>query len=285
MKKAFIAAMTVVALVAMGCASGSKTAQTPEEAEAAAAKAAEIQGLFELVDVEGGSYKMGDAMGEKDEFPVHTVEVGSFKMSTTEITQELYKKVMGTNPSYFKGEKLPVEKVSWLDAVKFCNKLSEIQGLDPCYTIGSSVSCDFNANGYRLPTEAEWEYAARGGIANEKFQYSGSDSIDEVAWYTGNSENQTHEVGTKAPNSLGIYDMSGNVWEWCWDNYSETYYTEGSQSNTKGPGSGDKKVLRGGSRSSIIGDGSSICRVSNRSSAKASESYYLNGFRFVSTSK
>ncbi|MBP5751864.1 MAG: formylglycine-generating enzyme family protein, partial [Treponema sp.] len=209
MKKAFIAAMTVVAIVAMGCASGSKTAQTPEEAAAAAAKAAEIQGLFELVDVAGGSFKMGDSMGEKDEFPVHTVDVGSFKMASTEVTQELYKKVMGSNPSYFRGEKLPVEKVSWLDAVKFCNKLSEIQGLDPCYTIGSSVSCDFNANGYRLSTEAEWEYAARGGKANEKFQYAGSDSIDEVAWYTGNSNNETHEVGTKAPNSLGLYDMSG----------------------------------------------------------------------------
>ena len=252
----------------------------------------ELEAMVQMVAVKGGSFKMGTSEGEDDEFPAHSVSVSSFNMSTTEVTQELYKKIIGKNPSYFVGEKLPVEKVSWLDAVIFCNKLSVAMGKRPCYSqsantdtdswVGASnISCNYNADGYRLPTEAEWEFAARGGTNNETFLYSGSSSIDEVAWYEGNSEGETHEVATKAPNSLGLYDMSGNVWEWCWDNYSATYYVNGSDSNAKGPAEGKGKVLRGGSRSSTYGDGSSVCRVTNRNSAGATERYYLNGFRIV----
>jgi formylglycine-generating enzyme required for sulfatase activity len=283
MKKmiAFCAAMTLAASV---FASGAK-----EKVEVDP----ELEAMVEMVSVKGGSFSMGAADGEEDEYPVHGAAVDSFKMSKTEVTQELYKKVTGKNPSYFKGEKLPVECVSWLDAVIFCNELSEKMGLNPCYSKNGDfdithwvnsegITCNFNANGYRLPTEAEWEYAARGGENGDKFLYSGSDNIDEVAWYQGNCEGKTHEVATKAPNSLGLFDMSGNAWEWCWDNYDPKFYLDGSSRNTKGPSSGSGvKVLRGGSRASTYGDGSGVCRVSNRHSSKADERYYLNGFRLV----
>ncbi len=253
----------------------------------------ELEAMVQMVAVKGGTFTMGTSEGEDDEFPAHSVTVDSFDMLATEVTQELYKKVTGKNPSYFVGEKLPVEKVSWIDAIIFCNKLSVAMGKRPCYSqsantdtstwVGAeNIVCNYNANGYRLPTEAEWEYAAKGGANKESFLFAGSSSIDEVAWYEGNCDGETHEVATKAPNSLGLYDMSGNVWEWCWDNYSPTFYVDGSSRNTKGPATGKGKVLRGGSRSSTYGDGSSVCRVTNRNSATATERYYLNGFRIVS---
>ena len=136
-------------------------------------------------------------------------------MSKTEITQAVYKAVMGKNPSYFKGDSLPVEEVSWYAAVEFCNKLSKKAGLEPAYSIhGEDVEWNRNADGYRLPTVEEWQYAARDG---ENYKYSGSNNLDEVGWYDGNSGEKTHPVAQKAPNGYGLYDMSGNVWEWCWD--------------------------------------------------------------------
>ena len=233
-----------------------------------------------MVFVKGGTFQMGSNDGEDGEKPVHTVTVDDFYIGKYEVTQKEWKEVMGNNPSYFKGDNSPVEEVSWYDAVEFCNKLSKKEGLTPCYSgSGKNTKCDFSANGYRLPTEAEWEYAALGGNKSRGYKYSGSNTIGEVAWYGNNSGSKTHPVGKKQPNELGIYDMSGNVWEWCWDWHDKNYYSKSPKYNPKGPGSCKYRVLRGGSWDNYdIG-----CRSSNRISNNPGSSYYNYGFRFLRT--
>ena len=201
----------------------------------------------EMVRVPAGEFMMGaledDKQAYDDERPRHKVILTrDFMIGKYAVTQALWEGVMGSNPSSFKGANRPVERVSWFDVVEFCNKLSKREGLDPAYTInGEDVTCNWNAKGYRLPTEAEWEYSARGG---EYHKYSGSYNVDEVAWYTKNSGNQTHPVGQKKPNGFGLYDMTGNVWEWVWDWYGA--YSSGSQTDPTGTDSGPFRVLRGG---------------------------------------
>ena len=207
-------------------------------------------GSYPMVRVPGGSFQMGNpdtSVGWDGERPVHTVTVSTFSIGKYEVTQGLYESVMGANPSEFSGDNLPVENVTWYDAVRFCNKLSEREGLRPVYTISdTTVTADWSKNGYRLPTEAQWEYAAKGGKGSPgNYTYSGSNNVDEVAWYSDNSGSTTHTVGTTKPNGLGIYDMSGNVWEWCWDWADE--YSSGAQTDPEGASSGSYRVLRGGS--------------------------------------
>ncbi|MCB9267768.1 MAG: SUMF1/EgtB/PvdO family nonheme iron enzyme [Lewinellaceae bacterium] len=193
---------------------------------------------FEMIFVEGGAFMMGSDSGERvwREDPIHEVELDGFYIGKFSVTQALWKAVMGedNNPSYFKGANRPVEQVSWEDTQAFFQKLNELSGRQ-----------------YRLPTEAEWEYAARGGNQSEGYEYAGSNKLKEVAWYEGNSHGETNIVGLKYPNELGIYDMSGNVWEWCQDWFSEDYYEEchkqGKVKNPRGPGQGTGRVLRGGS--------------------------------------
>ena len=201
---------------------------------------------FEMVRVEGGTFRMGATSEQKDEAwdrekPVHSVTLSGYYIGKTEVTQVLWEAVMGINPSRFKGDYLPVENVSWDDCQEFIRKLNSMTGQN-----------------FRLPTEAEWEFACRGGNNSRGYKYSGSNNLGSVAWYDGNSGNKTHPVGTKAPNELGIYDMSGNVWEWCADWYGD--YSSGAQTNPTGPYGGSNRVYRGGSWNYDVGR----CRSSNR---------------------
>ena len=195
---------------------------------------------------------------------------------------------MGYNPSNFKGDNLPVEQVTWYDAIEFCNKLSEKEGLQKVYTItgrtpatgypisNATVTMNNNANGYRFPTEAEWEFAANGGgNVRSTTAYSGSNSVDAVAWYSENSGKKTHPVGTKAPSNLGLYDMSGNVWEWCWDWYGS--YSNGAQTDPRGVSSGVGRVLRGGG----WGNSAQHVRSASRFNGTPSNRYSGIGFRVV----
>ncbi len=254
---------------------------------------------IEMIYVTGGSFEMGCGTGqsdcEGDENPVHTVTLSNFYIGKYEVTQAQYLAVMGTNPvsGYGVGDNYPVYYVSWYHTLVFCNKLSMMEGLTPVYTISGSTNpdnwgavptsdnatwnaatCNWSANGYRLPTEAEWEYAARGGTNyTDYYMYAGSNTIGDVAWYTNNSSNTTHIVGTKAANQRGIYDMSGNVWEWCGD-WKGTY-SSSSQTNPTGASSGSYRVIRGGSW--LIG--ASYCRVANRGGSTPSSSLSEVGFR------
>jgi formylglycine-generating enzyme len=225
-----------------------------------------------MILVEGGRFDMGSNKGANDEKPMHHVILSDFYIGKYPVTQNQYKSVMGSNPSYFKdsGKDAPVEKVTWFDAVEFCNKLSEQEGLQKCYSgSGNSIKCDFSKNGYRLPTEAEWEYAAKGGSKSKGYKYSGSDNIDEVAWYWNNSDSTTHIVGTKTANELGIYDMSGNVWEWIWGIHGI------AQPNPHGAMIGKYQVSRGGS---WCGD-ANRCTVFNRGYSYATYPCINLGFR------
>ena len=200
-----------------------------------------------MVLVKGGTFLVGSEEISSDEEPVHPVSLNNFYIGKSEVTQAEWTAIMGNNPSVFKGENLPVENVSWYQAVEFCNKKSREEGLIPCYSgSGDQVTCDFTADGYRLPTEAEWEYACQGGRESRHYEYSGSAHLDQLAWFELNSAYKTQPVKGKKPNELGIYDMSGNVAEWCWDRYDGAYYQKSPQKNPTGPASGENRLYRGG---------------------------------------
>ena len=218
---------------------------------------------FEMVYVEGGTFDMGATTeqgsdADSDEKPVHSVTLSGYYIGKCEVTQELWEAVMGSNPSNFKGAQNPVERVSWNDCQKFISRLNSLTGRT-----------------FRLPTEAEWEYAARGGNKSRHYKYSGSGNIGDVAWHDGNSGSKTHAVGSKTANELGIYDMSGNVYEWCSDWYGG--YSAGAQTNPQGPSSGSGRVLRGGSWY----DYARYCRVSFRNASGPDGSSISYGLRLV----
>jgi len=235
----------------------------------------------EMVLVEAGSFKMGSTKGLEDEQPVHTVKMTRpFYVARYAVTFEEYDRFRRVKEDGGWGRgKRPVMGVDWNDAVAYCNWLSKQEGRPPCYSGGGkTIQCDFSANGYRLPTEAEWEYAARGGRKSKGYLYAGSNNPDDVAWYVGNSGDQTHPVGQKQPNELGLYDMSGNLWEWCWDWHSKDYYASSPANDPTGPSSGSEKVRRSGSWR----EAANYIRTTFRSAG--SPSYPgANGFRLVRT--
>jgi formylglycine-generating enzyme len=199
--------------------------------------------LIEMVLVKAGTFQMGSNTSFKNERPVHTVTISrDYYFSKYEITYDLYdqynseKMIRRASPDVKVRGQRPVEGVNWLDAVKFANWLSQKEGLTPTYQVnGKATICDFTANGYRLPTEAEWEFAARGGNQSKGYLHSGSNNPDEVAWYEDNSGRDYHKIGLKKPNELGIHDMNGNMWEWVWDWYDPTYYSRSPKIDPKGP--------------------------------------------------
>lgn len=243
-----------------------------------------------FIKVDGGTFNNGSS----------DVIVPSFFMDKYEVTQAGYQAVMGSDPAsgYGDGDAYPVYNVSWFNAIEYSNRRSLQEGLSPCYSYSSfgtnpdnwpagwntdynnhtNVSCNWTANGYRLPTEMEWQFAARGGNQSQGYTYSGSNTIGDVAWYISNSSSTTHTVGTKAANELGTFDMSGNVYEWCWDIYGT--YPGGSQTDPHGATVGSFRVLRGGGWA-VLADN---CAVSYRSGNNATYSNVNLGFRCVRVS-
>ena len=270
-------------------------------------KTSEVQVLSEAVDL-SSLYKEG--VDSKVFISGRRGTIQPFVMGQYEVTQQLYSAVMGSNPSYFTSnvatgetqELRPVEQVSWYDAVVFCNRLSELMRLEPVYSKGgttdtsgwgevpassdegwNAITCDFAKSGYRLPTEAEWELAARGGNAGAEawqYTYAGTNEEDELkanyAWYSyEGSDSKTHQVGTKAANSLNLYDMSGTVWEWCWDSTDDGSIEAGTPSG--GAASGSYRVNRGGGWNSNAGN----CTVSSRGYRVPNRRSGNLGFRLV----
>jgi formylglycine-generating enzyme required for sulfatase activity len=213
----------------------------------------------DMVPVASGQFSMGSDDGPIDAKPAHLVKVDRFLMDQQEITQEVYQKVMGKNPSRRKSPQNPVEQVTWSAAAQFCNARSMQEGLTPCYNT-NNWDCDFSASGYRLPTEAEWEYACRAGTDTRFYFGDNPDELKSYAWFEGNSQSKPHPVGQRKPNQWGLYDMAGNVWEWCNDFYGPKYFRDSPTENPRGPLHGEKRVLRGGAWSSSAEDCTSWAR-------------------------
>ena len=235
-----------------------KAKPAPRRNSSTTGLSAELNKLINnMVYVSGGTFIMGGD-DSSDQMPTHSVTLSSYYICKYEVTQALWRAVMGSNPSNFKGNNLPVENVSWYDCQTFIKRLNSYTGRD-----------------FRLPTEAEWEFAARGGNYSRHSKYSGSNNLDDVAWYIDNSNKRPHPVGTKQPNELGLYDMSGNVGEWCsdWDGSYSSY----SQTNPTGPNSGSFRVHRGG----FWRYNARYCRTPERSSKTPDYCVNYIGLRLV----
>ncbi len=215
----------------------------------------------EIVLIPAGQFTMGSDHGEADQAPAREVTLDAFLMDRYEITQEVYAKAEPVNGSHFKGPQRPTEMISWGNAALYCNMRSRDEGLEPCYDEDTG-ECNFEANGYRLPTEAEWEYACRAGTQTDYSFGPDARRLKDHGWYVANAGKKTQPVGKKKPNAWGLYDMHGNVVEWCNDAYDKDYYKSGPAENPRGPAEGERYVLRGGSWTSSDKACSSAVRAS-----------------------
>lgn len=235
---------------------------------------------MEMVQIPAGEFIMGDEKGDVDEKP-HKVYINAFYMDKYLLTQEGYEKVTRENPARWKKEKNPVEQVRWSDAAKYCNARSRLEGLQPCYDL-ETWECDFDADGYRLPTEAEWEYACRAGTKTSYFFGDKPNKLKNYAWFKENSGRRPRSIGKKLPNPWGLHDMYGNVFEWCNDFYQVDYYDVSPEKNPRGPETGESKIVRGGCWNS----NADKCRSSYRHNENPGYSdacfgYDIYGFRCV----
>ncbi len=238
-----LCAMSLVVLLGTACQK-----RSPDGDSRGANEPVEIvtKTAVSMVLIRGGTFAMGSGTGADDEAPRHAVTITPFVMDKFEVTQDQYAALQVPDPSHFKDPRRPVEQVRWSDAALFCNLRSVEEGFEPCYD-EITFECNFAAGGYRLPTEAEWEYAARAG-AESDFSFAGPPAgLKSYACYAGNSKKKTDRVGTKKPNAWGLHDLHGNVLEWCHDVYHPGYYRESPAENPRGPAEGRQRVLRGGS--------------------------------------
>ncbi len=238
-----LAALLAVALILASC--GEKRASPPAKSSGIAT----TKGGVRLTLLPAGTFTMGSQRNDEGDEPAHQVTLNAFYMDIHEVTQAEYERLMGKNPSLWKDPRNPVEQIRWRQAAAYCNARSREEGLRPAYD-EKTWGCDFEADGYRLPTEAEWEYACRAGTTTAWFFGSGPGKLGDYAWFRDNCMRTPQAVGQKLPNPWGLYDLYGNVWEWCHDYYAEDYYKASPERDPRGPEKGDTRVIRGGAWSS-----------------------------------
>jgi formylglycine-generating enzyme required for sulfatase activity len=276
----------LAALLILGCGGDSTqqqaggTGKPPGTALATQPKVTSKTGV-EMVLIPAGEFIMGDNDGEEDESPAHSVRVAAFYMDVHEVTQESHQSLMGKNPAKFKNPRHPVEQLGWFGAISYCNMRSLRENLTPCYDL-NTMECNFEADGYRLPTESEWEYACRAQSTDDYSYGDRAEKLSLYAWFEDNAGQTTHPVGKKNPNAWGLYDMHGNVSEWCQDYYEDTHYQDRADSEGWNNTPSDERVLRGGSWANPAAQ----CRSSARLSEEPGLSdvcfgYDAYGFRCV----
>jgi formylglycine-generating enzyme required for sulfatase activity len=278
--------MVLLAGLSLLCSCGKSGSEDQSQTKSATPVDVVAKSGVEMVYLPGGQFMMGTSQGDPDEGPAHKVTLSGFMMDKYPVTHDMFTKAQVPNPSHWQDNpKKPVERVRWRDAKQYCNERSLLEGLKPCYNEKSmDWECNYSANGYRLPTEAEWEFACRAGT-DAPYDFVQVDKLGQYAWFADNAGQKTHPVGQKKPNLWGLYDMYGNVSEWCEDVYSPTYYLTSPPLDPQGPPSPGKdvqRVMRGGSWKATA----AMCRATFRQGQRTGDTdacFYTDycGFRCV----